>query len=57
VCACEPGFLCPRCAGTPDDPGYLFEPDPREVAEAEGTAWETRVTLAEMNAGHIGGAP
>jgi hypothetical protein len=29
LCSCEPGFLCSRCAGTPDDPGYVDD-DPRD---------------------------
>lgn len=23
MCACEPGFTCTRCVGTPFDPAYL----------------------------------
>ena len=29
MCACEPGFVCARCAGTPFDPRYeedAYEP-------------------------------
>ena len=45
MCACEPGFTCTRCAGTPDDPRYLTEPDPAEQAAREryaalGEAWD-----------------
>jgi hypothetical protein len=32
MCACEPGFRCSRCAGTPDDPGYVDD-DPRDDFE------------------------
>ena len=46
MCACEPGFTCSRCAGTPFDPMYLFdEPDPltepefAELAEAGARAF------------------
>jgi len=41
VCACEPGFTCSKCAGTPFDPMYVFdEPEPMEVAEFdELTRW------------------
>ena len=29
MCACEPGFVCRQCAGTPFDPNYLLdEPEP-----------------------------
>lgn len=33
MCACEPGFLCTRCASTPFDDGY--QDDGREVSESE----------------------
>lgn len=34
MCACEPGFTCSGCAGTPFDPMYLLdEPDPITPAE------------------------
>ena len=28
MCACEPGFVCSRCQGTPHDPNYV-EDEPR----------------------------
>lgn len=38
MCACEPGFVCSRCAGTSHDPAYFEQPDrddERERAERE----------------------
>lgn len=44
MCACEPGFTCSRCAGTPFDPMYLFdEPDPITPAEFDVLAATHRV--------------
>lgn len=78
MCACEPGYLCPRCADTPADPRYLdddprddeararvafsegrsaYDPAPQDFAGAEARAWEQRTIMAELDAGHIGGAP
>lgn len=36
MCACEAGWLCPRCAGTVADPAYLLnDPDPGDPWSAE----------------------
>lgn len=32
MCACEPGYLCPKCAGTPDDPRYV-EDEPADTRQ------------------------
>lgn len=34
MCACEPGFICRQCAGTPFDP-YYMEDDPPRLTESE----------------------
>jgi len=31
LCGCEPGFVCSRCAGTPQDYRYFQDPDPEDV--------------------------
>lgn len=31
MCGCEPGFVCSRCAGTPDDPRLEHEPEPNDA--------------------------
>lgn len=34
MCACEPGFVCRQCAGTPFDPNYA-EDDPPALSEQD----------------------
>ena len=34
MCACEPGWICRQCAGTPFDPYYFLE-EPDELTPAE----------------------
>ena len=36
MCACEPGFTCSRCVGTPDDPRYPELPDEGEAELRHG---------------------
>jgi len=37
VCACEPSFVCSRCAGTQADEDYIEHlPEPLEPFYAEG---------------------
>lgn len=37
MCACEPGYTCSRCVGTPLDPFYEDDAaEPRDVDGKEG---------------------
>jgi hypothetical protein len=39
MCACEPGWTCPKCEGTPGDHRYeLDEPEPVAEVFAESDA-------------------
>ena len=43
MCACEPGFVCRQCAGTPFDPNYLLdEPEPLSEGEFDDLLLERR---------------
>lgn len=34
MCGCTAIFTCTRCKGTPADPRYWLEADPREIEDA-----------------------
>jgi len=46
MCACDVGFICKQCAGTPFDPSYDFDQEPISPQEFDAlvesyvTPWE-----------------
>ena len=44
MCACEPGYVCSKCADTPHDFGYFLdeqdEPDPVPAGQEVDGRWE-----------------
>lgn len=36
MCACDGLYVCSRCEGTRDEPGYDDEPEPRHPLDTKG---------------------
>lgn len=46
MCACEPGYVCPRCRDTRHDPGY-FDDDAERFGEMlHADEWPERIAPA-----------